>query len=368
VRLILSLLCLTPLVGCSNADQPFPEAPVVRVFTVGSGGESLSGTANTLTGTVEARVESVLSFREGGRIVSRRVDNGTSVRAGTLLASIDPADLAEGASAAQAQAQAAARAVDAAQATAERTAADARRLEGLAEAGAISRSAYDAAIEGERAAAARLAAARADAAAARADARLAGNRRGYSDLRADATGVVTAVLAEPGQVVAAGTPIVRIARSGPREVVIDVPEQQRGAVPKSATGRLYGGGTFRLTLRELAAAADPVTRTYRARYRIIDAAPPLGATVTLTLEQDGSRASAVVPIAAVTERGGGSGVWTVGPDGTAKWRAVAVRAMDGERAHVTGLPAGTRIVALGAHLLQPGQRVRTAPVRTAAAR
>ncbi len=201
------------------------------------------------------------------------------------------------------------RAVDAAQATAERAAADARRLEGLTQAGAISRSTYDAAIEGERAAAARLATARAEAAAAGANARLAISRRGYSDLRADAAGVVTAVLAEPGQVVAAGSLVLRFAQSGPREVVVDIPEQQRGAVPQAATGRLYGGGTFQLTLRELAAAADPVTRTYRARYRIIDATPPLGATVTLTLVYNGVQPSETVPIAAVTERGGGAGVW-----------------------------------------------------------
>jgi hypothetical protein len=77
---------------------------------------------------------------------------------------------------------------------------------------------------------------------------------------------------------------------------------------------------------------------------------------------------ASVPIAAVTERGGGPGVWTIGRDKTVAWRRVAVRAVDGERLAVTGLPPGTQIVALGAHLLQPGQKVRIAGPRVSAAR
>lgn len=368
MRAFVLLPLLFALCACADGNDAQSPAPLVRVFTVGPDGGSAAAGSDTLTGTVTARIESTLSFREGGRIVERRVDNGTSVRAGALLARIDPADLAEGSAAARAQAVAAARAVDAAEASAERTAADVRRLDGLVEAGAISRSSYDAAVEAERAAAARLAAARADAAAASANARLSGNRRGYAELRADADGVVTAILAEPGQVVAPGTPVLRLARSGPREVVVDVPEQQRGALPRSATGRLYGGGTFQLALRELAAAADPVTRTFRARYRIVGASPPLGATVTLTLSRPDSEAVLSVPIAAVTERGGGPGVWIIGRDSAVTWQKVTVRGMDGEHAAVAGLPRGRRIVALGAHLLQPGQKVRVAAPRASAAR
>ncbi|MBX7481663.1 efflux RND transporter periplasmic adaptor subunit [Qipengyuania qiaonensis] len=368
MRALVLLPLLLALYACADANEAQSPAPMVRVFTVGSDGGSSAIGSDTLTGTVAARIESTLSFREGGRMLERRVDNGASVRAGQLLARIDPGDLAAASDAARAQAVAAARAVDAAEASAERTAADVRRLDGLVEAGAISRSDYDAAVEAERAAAARLASARADAAAAGANARLSGNRRGYAELRADGNGVVTAILAEPGQVVAPGTPVLRLARSGPREVVVDVPEQQRGALPRSATGRLYGGGTFQLELRELAAAADPATRTYRARYRIVGASPPLGATVTLTLSRPDSDAAVSVPIAAVTERGGGPGVWIIGRNAAVAWKPVTVRAMDGEHAAVAGLPRGSRIVALGAHLLQPGQTVRVAARRPAAAR
>lgn len=363
MRAMMLLSMLVPLAGCSESAEQPPAAPLVRTFVIGNDGARAEGGA--LTGTVAARVESTLAFREGGRIVERRVDNGTQVRAGALIARIDPADLGENLAAARAQALAAARGVDAARAAAERTAADVRRLDGLAEAGAISRSAYDAAVEAQRAAGARLSAAKADATAASASARLQDNRRGYSALRADADGVVTAVLAQPGEVVAVGSPVVRLAHDGPREVVVEVPEQQRGAIPRTAAGRLYGGGEFQVVLRELAAAADPVTRTYRARYRIVGPQPPLGATVTLHMPGDTAATVTSVPIAAVTERGGGAGVWVLGRDNKVGWQRVAVAGMDGERAMVGGLRPGTRIVALGAHLLQPGQAVRVSPALAA---
>ena len=366
MRLLPLVALLVPIVtGCTApaADEP---VPAVRVFAVSDSNDASA--ADQITGTVVARVDSTLSFREGGRIVARPVDNGSRVAAGDLIARIDPDDLTEGLNAARAQSAAAARSVDAAQATAARTLADQRRMDGLAEAGAISRSAYDAAVEASRTAQARLAAARADATAANASAAVQRNRRGYAELRAPTAGVVTALLAEPGQVVAPGTPVVRLAQAGPREVIIDIPEQRRASAPRTATGSLYGGGSFSLILRELGAAADPATRTYAARYRIVGATPPLGATVTLRFPPDNGGAATSVPIGAVTERGGGPGVWIVGRNAKVGWRGVGLLGTDGERATVRGLRAGDRIVALGAQLLQPGQRVRMSSDTVMAAR
>lgn len=200
--------------------------------------------------------------------------------------------------------------------------------------------------------------------------RLQDNRRGYAELRAVSPGVVTAIFAEPGQVVQAGTPVLRVAEAGPREAVIDIPEQRLAHVQRTAVGTLYGGGQFAVELRELAAAADPVTRTYRARYRIVGASPPLGSTVTLAFPNEGGEGQSTVPIGAVTERGEGFGLWIIGSDNKVAWRSVALSAMDGERAAVTGVRAGERVVALGAHLLQPGQLVRVAdgPARLIASR
>lgn len=363
--LLLPLLIL-PVAGCSGGAQAPDPAPLVRVVDVGDSAPAISG--DTLTGTVAARVETVLAFREGGRILARAVDNGESVMAGAVLARIDPADLGEALSAARMQAVAARRTIDAARASARRADADEQRLRGLAESGAISRRDYDAALEAAQATRARLGAAEADAGVANANARLQGNRRGYAELRAPSAGVITAVLAEPGQVVAPGTPVLRLAGAGPREVVVDIPEQMQGTVPRTATGTLYGGGEFSLTLRELAASADPITRTYRARYRIAGSSPPLGATVTLRFARQGQEGATQIPIGAVTERGGRPGVWTVGADGKVAWRIVTLVMMDGERASVRGLRRGDRIVALGAHLLQPGQAVRIARLRASEAR
>jgi len=335
---------------------------MVRAFTVGN---QSTGTSDTLTGTVAARIESTLAFREGGRITQRLVNDGQTVRAGQLLARIDPADLGEGMAAARARSVAAQRSVDAARATADRASADERRLRGLAEAGAISRRHYDAALEGSRAAKARFEAAEADVQAANAEASVQRNRRGYAELRAGTPGIVSAILAEPGQVVAAGTPVLRLAQAGPGEIIVDVPEQRRNSLPRSATGELYGGGEVSAVLREVAGAADSTTRTYRVRYRILDAAPPLGSTVTLSFKGAAANGNHAVPNGAVTERGGGPGVWTIERGDKVAWRAVKVVSMDGEQATVEGLRAGTRVVSLGAHLLQPGQAVRIASPSTA---
>lgn len=355
-RIILPLFLLV-VSGCTGQAAIPEPLRMVRIFTVG---DQATGPSDELTGTVAARIESTLAFREPGRITQRLVSDGETVRTGQLLARIDSADLVEGMTAARARRVAAQRSVDAARATADRTTADERRLRGLAEAGAISQREYDAALEASRAARARIEAAQADVQAANADASVQRNRRGYAELRAGAPGIISAILAEPGQVVAAGTPVLRLAEAGQREIVVDVPEQRRNALPRTATGKLYGGGTVSAVLREVGGAANSATRTYRARYRILDATPPLGSTVTLSFKGAAANDSYAVPNGAVTERGGGPGVWTIERGDKVAWHAVTVVTTDGEQATVDGLRAGTRVVALGAHLLQPGQAVRIA--------
>lgn len=349
-------LFLSFLAACSGSESATEAVPLVRVFNVPAENDVLSG--DVLTGTVAARVEAALSFREGGRIIERRVENGERVKSGQLIARIDPADLNEAMQASQSQATAANRRVGAARATAERAAADELRLRGLAEAGAIAQREYDKAVESNLAAQAQLRAAQADASAAKSNARLQGNRRRYANLYAPASGVITGVEADRGQVVTAGSPVFRFAQSGPREVMVDIPEQIRDELQANATGFLYGGGQFEATLRELSAAADPATRTYRARYRIIDAQPPLGATVTLRFPNDSTEGIAKVPISALAERNGSAGVWAINKDNKVKWITVETRSLDGETAVVSGLHEGERIVSMGAHLLQPGQSVR----------
>lgn len=347
--------------GCG--DQP-AERPAPLVATVVVGGADTA--ARQLTGEVRARVESALAFRVGGQIVERPVRRGQAVRRGQVLARIDAADVALAAAEAQAQAAASERGVVAARAAATRAVSDQQRLKPLVGAGGISPQAYDQVNAAADAAVADVAAAEARLAAARAAAARASNQNRYAALVADADGIVAELLAEPGQVVQPGQPVVRLARAGERSAVVAVPEAMRTSLPRQATATLYGSDRrHAATLREMAGAADPQTRSFEARYALAGADDvPSGTTVTLTLA-GGDRAgtftvtSLAVPIGAVLDRGRGPGVWVVGPDNAVAFRAVRIAAIRDEQAVLNnGLRAGERIVALGAHMLSDGQRVR----------
>jgi RND family efflux transporter MFP subunit len=339
-----AILPMASIAACSQEQTSTPD-PLVRTvaYTTGDAGEV------SYTGVVKARTESDLGFRVAGKIVERYVDAGTSVRAGQPLMRIDAADLGLAASGASDRVRAAA-------ADAEHARADLARLRGLVEAGAISASQADAA----RAAAVTTAA---NLSAARAAARNAANELGYAILRADSDGVVVATLADAGQVVAAGTPVVRLARSGPREAAIDVPEALGTKLPATARATLYGGGSYEARLRIAAASADPQTRTFAARYVLNGTpVPPLGATITLAFSAPLlDTASASIPLAALLTRERGSGVFVVRGK-TARFVPVRVVAYGNETARVAtaAIRPGERIVALGVQLLRDGQRVRLA--------
>lgn len=342
------------LSACSPApEDPRVGAQLVRVTTAGGPGQSL----RTFSGVVSARVQSDLGFRVAGKVVERLVNTGQTVRKGQPLMRIDRTDLAL-ATAAQAGN------VDAARARAIQTEADERRYRDLVSAGAISASAYDQA----RAAAD---SARAQLAAVKAQARVASNQAGYSVLLADADGVVVETLAEPGQVVAAGQTVVRLAHAGPREATVSLPETVRPAIGSSASASVFNGtGSSTAHLRQLSDAADPQTRTYDARYVLEGAAAsaPLGATVNISLADAKAVGAMEIPLGAIYDNGHGPGVWVVG--GTplqVGWRPVRVAALGEESATITGgLRPGERFVALGAHELHQGEAVRIAPDQASA--
>ncbi len=337
------------LAGCSPAPSR-PEAPLVRVVTVGSA----EGRPIAYTGVVRARIESDLGFRVGGKIVERLVDPGQRVRAGQPLMRLDPTDV-------QLAASAAADRVRAARAEAERASAEERRLSRLLAAGAVSRSAYDAALAASQSASANLS-------AATSLAREAENQRDYATLVADADGVVEAVQAQPGQVISAGAPVIRLGRAGALEAAVAVPETQVRDLPKTGRARIYGeSGAVPARLREVAGAADPLTRTFDARYTLSAANLPLGATVTLELPRPTS-AQVAVPLAALHDGGGGPGVWVVTQDNRVRFRGVRISVLGEETAALLpgALASGDRVVALGAHLLREGQAVRVATSRSAA--
>ncbi|WP_454759666.1 efflux RND transporter periplasmic adaptor subunit [Caulobacter segnis] len=336
-----------PLAACGGHDaavDPRTQPPVVRVATAPA---SIDG-ERQFTGVVSARIESQLGFRVPGKIVERLVDTGQTVRRGQPLMRIDAADYAL-AQAAQDQTVAAARA------RAVQAEADEARYRDLVGAGAVSGSTYD------QIKAAALAA-RAQLQAAEAQARVSRNAAGYAVLVADADGVVVETLGEPGQVVAAGQTVVRLAHAGPREATIALPETLRPAVGSTATASVFGNDAAApARLRQISDAADPRTRTFEARY-VLDgalASAPLGATVSISLPGATKTGGRAVPLGALYDSGKGPGVWIVdAKTSTVSWRAVQLAAIGEETATVTaGLAAGERFVALGAHMLHQGERV-----------
>jgi RND family efflux transporter MFP subunit len=311
--------------------------------------------SQSYTGVVTSRVVGDLGFRVAGKVVERLVDTGQTVRRGQPLMRLDAADL-DLALAAQAAA------VEAARARAVQARADEQRLRGMVEQGAVSAQVRDQAVAGADSAQALL-----DAALAQQQ--VASNAAGYSLLVADSDGVVVDTLAEPGQVVRAGEPVVRLARAGAREAQVDLPESVRPAVGSRASATLHSlpGATFTARLRQLSDAADPRSRTFEARYLLDGAAAqaPIGSTVTLALDSlpaDAAGERVRVPIAALHDTGQGPGVWVIeqaGDSSRVAFRPVTVAGLGHDSAAISaGLRVGERIVALGAHLLRDGSAVR----------
>src|SRR5437660_467270 len=344
--LVITALAVS-LTGCAQKREldPRTQPELVRIVEIGSS----SGADPAFTGVVSARVQSNLGFRVPGKITSRLVDTGQFVRAGQPLMTIDRTDYVHAITAR-------AETVTAAKAKAVQAAADEARYRGLVKTGAVSASTYDQIKAASDAAQAELAAATAQEQVAR-------DEGGYSQLVADADGIVVETLAEPGQVVMAGQTVVKLAHSGPREAAINLPETLRPAIGSTAYATLYGSTTrIPVRLRQLSGAADLPTRTFEARYVLEgDAAnAPLGATVTVHLSDSVGIDMLQVPVAAVLDRGTGPGIWLLKPStSTVSFQPLHVRQLGEELATVSGnLHPGQQVVALGVHLLRDGERVR----------
>lgn len=328
-------------------SDPRQAAPLVRLAAAAR----VTGSERSFTGVVGARVQSNLGFRVPGKIVERLVNVGQQVRAGQPLMRIDETDLRLAVTAKR-------NAVAAARANLGQVAADERRYASLLNDGWASRQKYEQAK-------AAADSARAQLAAAEADARVAENEATYSLLVADADGIVVETLGEPGQVVAAGQTVVRLAQAGPREAVVALPETIRPAIGSAAEASVFGSDGRRYTarLRQLSDSADPQTRTYEARYVLDGAAAmaPLGATVTIRLESPADRPEVQVPLGALLDDGGKTGVWVLDhTTSTVHFRPIALVRMTSEAAVISGVNAGEAVVSLGAHLLHEGATVRAA--------
>ena len=341
-----ALAAILVLSGCKGDEvAAVIRPPVVRTVTP----VPSRGNGSRFTGVVHARYESALGFRVAGKIAERMVDPGVHVRAGQPLMRLDSTDFDLAVKAAHA-------AVETARATATQAAADESRRRTLVGQGWATQQAYEQSKASADADAAQLA-------SALAQEKQTVDQAGYAVLRTDADGVVMEVPADPGQVIAAGQTVVRLARDGAREAVVDLPEGGPADATHEAAASLYTdpSTTFPATLRELSAMADPLTRTYRARYVLDGAgqAAPLGATVTLRLAATSGAPTFDVPTGALFDDGHGPAVWAVdAAASTVSSRPVHVIRIGDEDVTVEGdLTTLDRIVALGAHLLRAGQQI-----------
>lgn len=314
---------------------------------------SAGGDSMEYTGVIHARTESDLAFRVSGKIIEKLVKAGEHVKQGQALMQLDPTDLRLAANAAQS-------AVEAARAQNKRALADELRQRGLVAMKAVSVQEYEQAKAAADATTAQLN-------SALAYARQLVNQAGYAVLRADADGVIMEIPADVGQVVGPGNVVIRLAHDGPREAVINLPEGNEKLAKSTATATLYAdsGQTFPAKLRELSAVADPLTRTYEARFSLsgVGKNAPLGATVTVRLNGENTNGAGqryVIPIGALYDGGAGTIVWVIDPNtSTLSRRTVEVAKLGSETALVSkGLKPGERILALGAHLVKEGEKIK----------
>ena len=348
------------LAGCSRPEPPPEPVRAVKLLTVGA---SEVQAQRLFAADVRARVESRLGFRVAGKLVQRHVELGQAVRAGQLLAQLDARDYRLAVQAAQAQVAAATTQRDLAQA-------DYERFAQLKAQNFISGAELDRRRTTAQAAQAQLTQALAQASSQ-------GNQEHYTQLRADADGVVTAIEAEPGQVLEQGQTVLRLAQGGARDAVFAVPEDLVGQlrVGQEVAVRPWGGGAegaakLRATVRDIAASADPVTRTFTVKAALSGSPlPPLGATLTVYPSAFAPRGVQALrlPTSALWAQGQQTAVWVFdAASSTVRAQVIEVAQVDGNEVLVrAGLQAGAQVVATGVHVLAPGQKVSIYQAKTA---
>jgi RND family efflux transporter MFP subunit len=345
---IAALALALAVAGCEGAAHPV--AQVERPVQVQRVAFAREQSSRDFVGVVRARYETDLGFRVAGKIVTRIVNVGDRVQADDVVARLDPRDFKLQVESAEAE-------LSAATSNLAQAAADEERYATLKSRGFAAVADFD-----RKKAARDEAEGRLERAKRALD--LARNQLTYADLKAGADGVITATLAEPGQVVAVGQAVARLAHRGEKEAVVALPETWLGEARASrATVHLWSdpNRSFAAQLRELSPQADPATRTYAARFTIGDAdeTVALGMTATVTLTRASDAPVAKIPLAAVLDRGAGPSVFVVDDAGKLELQPVKVASFTQEAAFVTaGVTGGEKVVTLGVQKLVPGTKVR----------
>lgn len=345
-------LCLASLLALSGCDDEPPVTPeLVRVRVQPVKASEFAATAN-MTGDIQARVQTELSFRVGGKIIARKVEVGDRVSARQVLAQLDPKDLQVNVDSARAE-------VAAQQARVQQSQAAFERQAKLLPKGYTSRSEYDSAEASRRSSQSALAAANAQLANAR-------EQLGYTALVADAPGVITARKAEVGQVVQATAPMFSLARDGERDAVFHVYESLFVQPPSDqpVTVSLLDNPAIKASghVREItpAVSADTGTLQVKVALKDIPAQMPLGAVVSAGLVGQG-KSSVALPWAALTKDAKDPAVWLVDNDSKVTLQRVTVgRYLTGQVIISDGLDEGQRVVVAGGQLLHPGMQVEVA--------
>ena len=347
-RIIVAALIAASLAGCEKSVAPAPQARPVRTVTVQG---QAQGETVSLTGQVRAKDQVSLAFRLDGRMIERPVHVGDVLTAGDVVARLDPQNQQNTLRSAQASVS-----------SAEAVLAQARltflRHQELLKDGATSQHEFDVAQQNFRTAEAQVS-------SAQAQLRIAQDQLSYTTLFADGPGAVTAVGAEPGEVVRAGQSIVQVAREGGRDAVFDVPEQLMRTGPRDPLVEIALTNDPRVTatgrVREVAPQADSASRTFQVKVGITK--PPeamrLGATVTGRIKLS-APPGVELPASALTEANGHPAVWIVDPQSnTVSLRDVDVLRYDPSSVVIShGLDAGDIVVTAGVQTLHPGQKVR----------
>lgn len=347
-----ALLLLLPLVLAACGQEAPKQVEVRPVRTVVVDPKSIDDDRQAI-GEIKPRQESDLGFRVAGKLVSRAVDVGVSVKRGALLARIDDQDYVNKLRSAEAD-------VTSAQAVLTEAQGAEGRLRQLLATGTTTRANYDAALKNLRSAEAKLESARAALALAR-------DQVGYSELNADFDGIVTAVGAEPGQVVNVGQMVVRLAPPGDRDAVFAIAEsafrdRPAGERPEVVVTLLSSPGiTADAVVREISPVADPATRTYQVKVALRD--PPeqmrFGSSVVGRLKTT-TAPVVVLPASALFDKGGKPAVWVFqAASGSVQLKPVVVARYETDRVVLSdGLAKGEVVVTAGVNRLREGQRVR----------